>query len=198
MSRTFFSGDHHRGHKNSHGGIVSLCNRPFNSVDHNDASIIGNHNGVVTDNDDWWHLGDYAFRCSAEYAVEGIRKMNGRLHYLFGNHDKPLRQAYRKGLLDDLIKSGKVELIGDPLDKSEATSKMLKINGYDLYLSHYAHRSWPGAFRGSIHLFAHSHNKLAPFYKSMDVGVDAHHYYPIELKDVIAYMSSVDEKFSEK
>ena len=43
---------------------------------------------------------------------------------------------------------------------------------YEIFLSHYPHRSWPKSYHGSIHLFGHTHSNLPPWGLSFDVGVD--------------------------
>ncbi|MFA7219751.1 MAG: hypothetical protein WC119_04535 [Synergistaceae bacterium] len=160
--------------------------------------IIIRNNSVVSDNDDVWDLGDVAFRCRPEEVADSLKRLNGRRHIILGNHDKALRQAYIKGLLKDLIKSGKLEIIGGETaiyDSSLAVSKMLKIDGQNIFMSHYACRTWPSAFRGTIHLFGHSHSNLPECEKSrsFDVGVDAWNFYPVSFRMVMAKIKDIDE-----
>jgi len=189
-----FTGDQHYYHTN----ILTLCNRPFdNIIDHNDI-LINNHNTVAYD-DSWemWFLGDLALKCSARQVAEILAQLNGKLNILIGNHDKPLRQAWRNGLLDKMIKSGKVKIIGTE-DRTEIVAKLLKIDHRTFILSHYAYRTWPNSFRNSIHLFGHSHNNLASYYRSFDMGVDANEYFPVLIEQVIARADAIDQNFSEK
>jgi calcineurin-like phosphoesterase family protein len=64
-------------------------------------------------------------------------------------------------------------------------------------MCHYALRSWPHSFRNSIHLYAHSHQKLPQFYRSFDVGVDGHNFTPWYLQEVISRVDIVKEEFKE-
>jgi len=194
---TFLTGDLHLGHKNSHGGIVTMCNRPFESVPHMDSCFIANNNAVVSPDDEVIDLGDFAFRCSPNYAVECLQEMNGRRTIILGNHDKPIRQAWKRGWLKDLIDSGRLTIVGTPNPK-EWITKQFEIEGSIFICSHLAHRTWPRAFRKSIHCFGHSHNNLSPFYRSRDVGVDANNYFPINAKDVIKWADSLSHTFEEK
>lgn len=192
MKRVWFTSDYHMGHRN----IIGLCERPFADVDTMEREIIARHNALVGPNDDVYDLGDFAFRCSPEHAADCLRKLSGRRIVLWGNHDKPLRQALGRGLLDDLVASGKVTFIGDP-DPRFHTGFRTTIDGRSVTLSHYAQRTWLGAFRGAWHLYGHSHGNLSPFMASFDVGVDAHEFRPISYEEVKAKMDSIREEFSE-
>ena len=192
MSRIWFTSDYHMGHRN----IIGLCRRPFPDVEQMESEIIARHNAVVGPDDEVYDLGDFAYRCSPEHAAECLRRLNGRRTMLWGNHDKPLRQAVRKGMLDDLVESGKVEFVGDP-DPQFQTGLRVVIENQRIILAHYAQRTWQGAFRGAWHLFGHSHGNLSPFRRSMDVGVDAWDFKPVNFHELRERMEAVTEGFSE-
>ena len=197
----YFSSDSHFGHK----AVLSLCCRPFDDIQAHDQELIRCHNECVAGNDTVYLLGDIGFRCSAEYLASCLSKMKGRKHILLGNHDKPLRQAYKSGYLKKLITSGEITIIGGEssiYDKSLATAKMLKVNEQKIFISHYANRSWPGAFRGSWHLYGHSHSNLPPLFKSFDVGVDSEtethtKYYPWSFDEIQKRMDAIPNDFCE-
>jgi len=193
----WFVSDYHLGHSR----VLSLCNRPFKNINEHDNVLITNHNSLVTDNDTVIDLGDVGFRCRPEYLADCLSRMNGKRIVILGNHDKPLRQAYKKGLLDRLIERKKIEIVGGETivnDKSLAINKMFTIDGQDIFCSHYAVRSWPNAYRGAFHLYGHSHNNLPGTHKSMDVGVDTHNYFPWSFDEIKAKFDLIKEDFSEK
>ena len=159
-------------------------------------SIIDRHNACVGKADTVYDLGDFAFRCSAEYAVACLYRLNGRRQLILGNHDKPLRQARKRGLLDELIDSGRLTIVGD-MDPRIQTAFRVSIDGQNIVLAHFAQRSWRGAFRGSWHLYGHSHGNLGPFHKSMDVGVDANNFRPFSFTEIQSCMAEVSDSFSE-
>ncbi len=130
MPTTWFTSDYHLGHRN----IIRLCNRPFANVEEMDQAIIERHNACVGQADTVYDLGDFAFRCSAEYAVACLHRLNGRRHLVLGNHDKPLRQAHKRGLLDELIESGRLTLVGDT-DPRIQTAFRVSIEGWHTSLS---------------------------------------------------------------
>ena len=181
MSRIWFTSDYHMGHRN----IIGLCGRPFAAVEEMEREIVERHNAVVGPDDKVYDLGDFAYRCSSEHAAECLRRLNGRRTMLWGNHDKPLRQAFRKGMLDDLVESGTVEFVGHP-DPQYQTGLCIVIENQRIILAHYAQRTWQGAFRGTWHLFGHSHGNMRPFRKSLDVGLDAWAFRPVTFEEIRA------------
>ena len=44
--------------------------------------------------------------------------------------------------------------------------------------------AWPGAWRGSLHLFGHTHGSLPDTNQSCDVGVDRWSYAPVTLGQI--------------
>ena len=44
--------------------------------------------------------------------------------------------------------------------------------GSRVWLSHYAHRSWPAQHYGAYHFYGHSHGALPHVGRSRDVGID--------------------------
>jgi hypothetical protein len=58
---------------------------------------------------------------------------------------------------------------------------------------HYGMRTWPAQWHGSIQLYGHSHTRLPGNSRSLDVGVDAWNYTPIDIEQIRARMSSLPE-----
>ena len=52
-------------------------------------------------------------------------------------------------------------------------------------LCHYPLRAWNGQHRGAINLHGHSHGRLKPLPRQVDVGVDAWDFRPIGVADVL-------------
>ena len=193
----YFTSDEHHYHYN----IIRFCNRPFNNTTEMTDTIINNHNSMVTDRDEVYHLGDFAYKAAPENIVTLFEKLKGKHHVILGNHDKAVRIAYSKRYLDKLIISGKLEIIGGDaiLDNTISISKMVNIDGQLLFLSHYSLESWPSAFRAkSIMVHGHSHGNLPiSKYRKIDVGVDAISFFPISFIKIMEIMNAKVE-FSEK
>lgn len=158
----FFTADEHFNHTN----IMRHCHRPFKWVDEMNEAFIENHNAVVTDEDRVWHLGDFAWGDPSNF----ISRLRGKEHHLIlGNHDREnLCRRYFTSVQQ-------VKMLHLQLDDENVM----------LWLSHYAHRSWPSSHYGTIHLFGHTHNTLKGIGRSFDIGVDAWNYKPVSLLGIL-------------
>lgn len=152
---TFFTSDVHFCHANS----IKYCNRPFSTVEEMDEALINNWNNIIKPNDTIWSLGDFAF-CRIEKIEQILKKLNGKKHFIFGNHCKEMRKhaSYLKN-------EGLLEYFAD--------YKEIKINNIFVVLCHYPMRAWNKSHYGSYMLHGHCHGTLPPFGTSVDVGVDS-------------------------
>jgi len=82
MSQIFFTSDQHFGHRN----VISLSNRPFEDLDAMTKALIGQHNEIVEQDDEVWHLGDFAL--DDRLVAPFLSKLRGRHHLVMGNHDR--------------------------------------------------------------------------------------------------------------
>jgi calcineurin-like phosphoesterase family protein len=196
VGNTFWTSDKHLSHRR----IIEICDRrnssgdPFEDIKEHDEAIINNHNAVVGVKDTVYDLGDVVLGNSAEYVVECLERMNGKIHIFYGNHDKMLRKAFNKGLLNNLISSKKIVLIGSP-DPTESVTKRFNINGKEVYAGHYSHRVWNKGHWGTYHLYGHSHGGLPPHGKSFDVGVDTHDLFPWSTDEIFEKMKEMSDEF---
>ena len=67
----FFTSDTHFGDHR----VLNLYPRPFGSVAEMDGAMVANWNAVVRDEDEVWHLGDFAR--TAKQAGELLARLNG-------------------------------------------------------------------------------------------------------------------------
>lgn len=154
FTRKFYISDTHFNHEN----IIHYSNRPFVSVEEMNKSMIAQWNFTVSDHDIVYHLGDFACG-SAESAAEIFHRLRGRKVLILGNHDM-LRDRPYKSIMDL------------PWDEPPVQTKEVKDGNHRVFLSHYAHRTWPGSGNGSYHFYGHSHGSLPQYGRSRDVGVD--------------------------
>lgn len=157
----FFTGDEHYWHRNA----IRYCDRPFDSVENMNESIISNFNSKVQKGDLAIHAGDFAL-CSREQAQDIIRRLNGEHIFLIGDHDKWLG------------------------GKKQWDIRFYKIKNNQVIVCHYCLRTWPRSHYNSWHLFAHSHGRLEPIGKSWDVGVDNNRFYPISEEEIEEIMKN--------
>lgn len=86
---TFFIADPHFGHK----AIIEYENRPFQSVEEMDESLIKNWNSVVTKHDKIFLLGDLSFYDN-DKTSEIVNRLKGIKYLILGNHDKKNVHTY--------------------------------------------------------------------------------------------------------
>ena len=80
--------DLHLGHEN----IIEYCDRPFDTVDAMDETLIDNWNGTVDDEHDIvFFLGDLGAFADESELRELLDQLNGRVVFVEGNHDHPTR-----------------------------------------------------------------------------------------------------------
>jgi hypothetical protein len=60
-----------------------------------------------------------------------------------------------------------------------------------VWLSHYAHRTWPHLHRGDLHLHGHSHGSLPAVPSSLDVGVQNWVRTPVTLAQIQAQLAEL-------
>jgi calcineurin-like phosphoesterase family protein len=153
----YFISDTHFGHTN----IIKYCNRPFKDAHTMDEYMIANWNTVVKPGDIVRHVGDLGCGrgVTVEYINSILSRLNGRIHFYEGNHDK-IAKLLRNRFL------------------SYQKFDEITVEGQKIVVCHYGLRTWHHDLRGTWHVFGHSHGHLPPHGKSVDVGVDSKWFRP--------------------
>lgn len=169
----FFTSDTHFGHLN----IIKYCNRPYNTVEEMNESLIYNWNKVVKKNDIVYHLGDFCLGKIDEFDSY-FNKLKGKIILIEGNHDRIANKNKHKF---HEYHTGYIEV---------------NVDGWPIVLSHYAMRVWNNCHNGAFHLYGHSHGTLPDDIQSMsfDVGVDCHNFTPISIKQIEKIMEKKEPK----
>ncbi|MEM1321094.1 MAG: phosphoesterase [Bacteroidota bacterium] len=175
MRTKFFTSDHHFGHEN----IIKFCNRPFDSLEEMNETMIERWNEKVGRWDEVYHLGDFALT-HKEQLEEILDRLNGKIHLIVGNHEKTALQLTKKF---QWVKEYYELKVKDP-DCHNGVQRII--------LFHYAMRTWRGASRKNWHLYGHSHGNLPDLedHLSFDVGVDCHDFYPLAYEEVKTIMQT--------
>jgi len=161
------TGDEHYGHRN----VIGFDNRPFATINDHDAELIRRHNEVVGPEDTVIHAGDFTL-AGPQFALRVIDALNGKHIFLKGSHDKWLKKYH---------------------DEQPHEILELNIEGQHVVICHYAMRTWGKSHYGSWQLHAHSHGKLPPIGKQLDVWVGGHNYYPWSWPEIVAEMAKREE-----
>lgn len=169
MSKTCITSDQHFWHKNILKFQLKAGSRPFDTVQEMNEGIIERHNEVVDPDDEVWMIGDFGF-CNVNQAVSILERLNGRKHFVFGNHDRPMRDPRVRRFFESM-----------------SAYNEIKIGKTRCVLSHFPFLSWNREHHGALHFYGHTHNSI-PYVEqgySMDIGCDANMCYPFIVEDII-------------
>jgi len=70
-----------------HDMIRIYENRPFPNLRVMNRTMISNHNGMVKEDDEVWHLGDFCMSKEKRRVENVLKNLKGRHHLVLGNHD---------------------------------------------------------------------------------------------------------------
>jgi len=156
-----------------HTAIMRYCERPWDDIGRMNEVLIENWNTVVSPQDDVYHLGDFAFS-KASRIEELIGCLNGRIHFIRGNHDGPIGLNWKRGFI--WVKDY-YELKVDDEEMNERQR---------IVLCHYPIESWNGRYHGAWMLHGHSHGTVPSSDKQarLDVGVDCNRFFPVSYDEV--------------
>lgn len=154
----FFSSDAHHYHKN----VIEFCGRPW-TPETQTEQLIERWNAKVGLMDDVYHLGDFAFANHKKLngVVDIINQLNGKIHFIKGNHCYPR-------LWQD------IEALNLPHVEFVKDYHEISVDGIKVCMFHFPIASWNSMHHGSFHLYGHSHGSFQGAGKCMDVGVDCH------------------------
>ena len=165
----------------------------LDSIRKHDRHLIENWNKLIQPNDAVYHLGDFCFGYAGDIH-NILNQLNGRIHLIYGNHDREIRNDPK---LQERFVWCKDYFELEIPDKDASRGRQL------IVLMHYAMRVWNKSHHSSFMLFGHSHGSLAddPYSKSMDIGIDniakllspndrlAEDYRPVTYEEVKKWMS---------
>ena len=143
----YFIGDLHLWNKNqTYEGTVNHDGRPFETVAEMNKTILENHNKRVTNGDTTVFVGDMSMRGRSDELVALVAQMKGKKILVLGNHDDVSDYRYAK-LFDEICpyKEMTISFGG---------------KAYKIVVSHYPILMWNGQHRGTILLYAHTHNSV--------------------------------------
>ena len=88
----YFTSDQHL----FHSRIIKYCDRPFNSVEHMNNSILKRWNETIAPEDTVYVVGDFALGSKTK-AGDWLKKANGKKILIIGNHDQHPRAMKAMG-----------------------------------------------------------------------------------------------------
>jgi calcineurin-like phosphoesterase family protein len=173
----FFVSDPHFFHQN----VIKYCNRPFETVEEMNSTMIENWNKKVCPNDSIFLLGDVSF-AKPEFTETILKQLNGNIYLVKGNHDWNLRTL------------GKYFCWEKDLVTIEVPDETIQGGYRPVVLCHYPLMTWDRMRYGSIQLFGHVHEKWEGNNRQMNVGVDVNNFTPISYKEVLLKLKTLPPK----
>ena len=171
----YFSSDWHLSHQN----VLSWSNRPFDTIEEMNETIIENMIKPLKRGDELYFLGDMSWK------IEPIKEFFERfprgthIHMINGNHERWVGQfKHRYTSISNL--------------------KEIKIGGNHTTLCHYPMLAWNKSHYNAFSLFGHIHKASHRFDKlenltkgkTLNVNVEFHDYKPWSEDEIIAYMKT--------
>lgn len=140
----YYIGDLHLGWRSQFGTGVNYDNRPFCSLEEMHNVILSKWNKKVTNGDTVYFIGDTAMRGHNDDVIALVAQLKGRKVLVKGNHDDLSDYRYK-------------QLFSEIVSYKEITDSV-QGKTYKLVLSHFPIMFWSGQHRGSILLYAHTHD----------------------------------------
>lgn len=155
-----------------------IMGRPFHTQLDMVSQLRINHNAVVGKDDTVYMLGDVCYQKAPEF-LKYVECFNGRKILVRGNHDKNITDEEFLKYFEKVIPEG------DGID--------LDIHGIPCYLTHYPTCGKPERFN----LVGHIHAAWKYQLNMLNVGVDVHHFRPVDLEKIPFHVKAVCEFYDE-
>ena len=167
----YYISDLHFGHRN----VIGMDGRPFETIEEMDETLIRLWNERVTDEDDVYILGDFAYR-NGNAASWYLRQLRGRKHLVIGNHDRVTTRDQQA--MAYFVSAEKLDWVMD--------------NGRSVSLCHFPVAEWYGKRYGGYHVHGHLHNRrdevyefMARFDRALNAGCMLNGYRPVTLEELV-------------
>jgi calcineurin-like phosphoesterase family protein len=159
MNDIWFTSDTHFYHKN----ILKFCPNTRTGSDYLEMTedLIHNWNRDVRKGDRVYLLGDVCFSNAVD-TRNVLRRLNGQIHLVYGNHDRVI-QSNRD-----------IQQMFTSIDNY----KEIKIGQQKVVLFHFPMLEWNSMHHGAYALFGHVHGSMDNHpevvnWRTMDVGIDS-------------------------
>lgn len=173
--KIYLTSDLHLGHDREFIWKV----RGFNSIQEMNEAIVERWNSVVDDKDDVYVLGDLMLG-NNDIGMNCLKRLKGRIHIIFGNHDTAKRQELYRTL---------------PNVVETEWAIMLTYKKYHFFMTHFpcmtGNLEKESLKQMTLNLYGHTHQR-SNFYEDrpymFHCGIDSHDGYPVLLDDIIQEM----------
>ena len=174
--REFFISDTHFLHNKE----FIYADRGFSSIEEMDEALIENWNSVVSPEDTVYHLGDLFLGTDLEAGGEILRRLNGHIHLITGNHDTERKLAYIKENIPNIESIQRSEWI-------KRHKRMIVLSHYPVITTQAVDIS-QSTSKSTLCFFGHTHQKtnfINGLRFDYHVGVDSHNLTPVDLETAL-------------
>ncbi len=155
-----------------------LMGRPFVTVDQHVNALVSNHNAVVSKDDTVYVVGDVCYQNTPEF-LDRVAMFNGKKTLIRGNHDRKITDAQFKKYFQHVVPEG--------------MGIELEVNGILCYATHYPTHGRKDRFN----LVGHIHAAWKYQLNSLNIGVDVHHFTPVNLARIPFHHKAVCEYYDD-
>jgi calcineurin-like phosphoesterase family protein len=169
MGKVFVISDTHFNHAN----IIKYCNRPFNSVEEMNETLIKKWNDTVQPEDTVFFLGDFCLG-KREDIIHFCQALNGHKILIMGNHDKATKTVFTEAGFETVYKKPTI----------------FKFDEYDTPIR-FSHAPYYDEVEDNYpNVYGHVHDQPVNDATHYCVCVELHDYKPIPLEKIIEYFKS--------
>lgn len=180
--KMWFTSDQHFGSVRA----LELSRRPFSTVEEMDQVMIQNFNKVVSPEDVTIHIGDFG-------VYDRVKELNGEHVLIVGNYERDdIQKEGLSAVHQKVLKAGFLEMYPSQFLDIPSSSKEDEHCIVKLFLVHEPEKClYDYDLRYSMNLFGHIHGRQKIKKYGIDVGVDAHFFYPIDCDTVNFYRNAI-------
>jgi calcineurin-like phosphoesterase family protein len=171
--KTWLTADLHLGEDRFH-----LLGRPFRSQAEYLDRIIENFNSRIMPDDYLIINGDAIYQHTPKYLPK-IALINGKKVLIRGNHERDFTDEQLAPYFESIIPEG------DGLS--------LTVENLHCYITHYPTRGKPDKFN----LVGHVHDMWKYQLNMFNVGVDVHHFFPVDLDSIPGHYNEICSYFDD-
>jgi calcineurin-like phosphoesterase family protein len=143
-------------------------------------TLIVNHNSLVAPDDLVIVNGDVCYQKTPEF-LPYVEKFNGKKILIRGNHDRVFSDEQLHPYFEDIYEEG------------QGMAVSVESMGLDLYITHYPTQARTDAFN----LVGHIHGAWKYQLNSLNVGVDVHHFKPLDILDVPFFVEAINKFYDD-
>ncbi|QYW03196.1 hypothetical protein pEaSNUABM14_00235 [Erwinia phage pEa_SNUABM_14] len=157
---------------------LEFSRRPFANVSEMDRTMLDRCNAVATREDTLYHVGDFG-------AYEMVKYINAPVILICGNYEiNDMHKQFNSdfdAFRDHLRRLGFKDVIRDSLEVG------------DMHLNHYPTKR----SRTKFSLFGHIHGLQMVKRGALNVGVDCHHYAPVDAGRLAFFRNAIETHYDE-